>query len=67
MFDENFSCFLSFSPLNPHWEVKVRKRNTIDVKGKARDEKTMSELEKVNFFLQSSSIQWIELNNPVIL
>lgn len=67
MFDENFSCFLSFSSLNPHWEVKVRKRNTIDVKGKARDEKAMSELEKVNFFLQSSSIQWIELNNPVIL
>lgn len=65
MFDENFSCFLSFSPLNPHWEV--RKRNAIDVKGKARDEKTMSELEKVNFFLQNSSIQWIELNNPVIL
>lgn len=67
MFDENFSCFLSFSPLNPHWEVKVRKRNAIDVKGKARDEKNMSELEKVNFFLQNSSIQWIELNNPVIL
>lgn len=67
MFDENFSCFLSFSPLNPHWEVKVRKKNAIDVKGKARDEKAMSELEKVNFFLQSSSIQWIELNSPVIL
>lgn len=46
MFDENFSCFLSFSPLNPHWEVKVRKRNTIDVKGKVRDEKSHVRIRK---------------------
>lgn len=59
MFYENFSCFLSFSPFNPCWEVKIRKKNIIDVKGKAKDEKLCQKQKRWTTFHKETYIEFL--------